>query len=256
MPILIVVSNPRDWPLEIPGVEVISGRAYLTDPAYSGMRGAKVFNLCRSYRYQSIGYYVSLLAEARGHKPLPNVTTIQDLKSASMIRFVSDDLDEMIQKSLAPIQSERFVLSSYFGRNLAKRYDRLSLHLFNLFQAPMLRAQFVHNKKWQLQNVNAISASEIPDDHRYFVAEVAKEHFSGRRAIVRRRSAPRYDLAILQNAEERTPPSCERALQRFIKAAESVGFGAERITKDDYARLAEYDALFIRETTNVNHHTY
>ena len=74
-----------------------------------------MFNLCRSYRYQSIGYYVSLLAEARGHKPLPNVTTIQDLKSASMIRFVSDDLDDMIQKSLAPIQSERFVLSSYFG---------------------------------------------------------------------------------------------------------------------------------------------
>ena len=76
MPILIVVSNPRDWPLEIPGVEIISGRAYRTDPAYSNMRGAKVFNLCRSYRYQSIGYYVSLLAEARGHKPLPNVTTI------------------------------------------------------------------------------------------------------------------------------------------------------------------------------------
>ncbi len=173
-----------------------------------------------------------------------------------MIRFVSDDLDEMIQKNLAPIQSERFILSSYFGRNLAKRYDRLSLHLFNLFQAPMLRAQFVFNKKWQLQSVTAISASEIPDDHRYFVAEVAKEHFSGRRPTVRRRSTPRYDLAILHNPQERTPPSCERALQRFIKAAESVGFGAELITKDDYARLAEYDALFIRETTAVNHHTY
>lgn len=256
MSILIVVSNPKDWPLDIPGVEVISGRSYLTDPAFIRHRGAKVFNLCRSYRYQSIGYYVSLLAEARGHKPMPNVTTIQDLKSATMIRFVSDDLDDIIQKSLAPIQSERFVLSSYFGRNLAKRYDRLSLHLFNLFQAPMLRAQFVFKDKWQLQSIAAISASEIPDDHRYFVAEVAKEHFSGRRAVVRRRSNTRFDLAILHNPEERTPPSDERALQRFIKSAESVGFSAELITKDDFARLAEYDALFIRETTNVNHHTY
>ena len=121
----------------------------------------------------------------------------------------------------------------------------------------MLRAHFVFNKKWQLQNVNAISASEIPDDHRYFVAEVAKEHFSGRRATVRApRMSYRFDLAILHNPEEKTPPSDERALQRFMKAAESVGFGAELITKDDYARLAEYDALFIRETTNVNHHTY
>ena len=30
----------------------------------------------------------------------------------------------------------------------------------------------------------------------------------------------------------------------------------EFITKDDYGRLAEFDALFIRETTSVNHHTY
>ncbi len=28
------------------------------------------------------------------------------------------------------------------------------------------------------------------------------------------------------------------------------------ITKDEYGRIAEFDALFIRETTAVNHHTY
>src|SRR5206468_3306790 len=28
------------------------------------------------------------------------------------------------------------------------------------------------------------------------------------------------------------------------------------ITKDEYNNLGEYDALFIRETTNVNHYTY
>lgn len=256
MPILIVVSNPKDWPLEIPGVEVVSGRSYLTEQTYSEARGIKVFNLCRSYRYQSIGYYVSLLAEARGHKPLPNITTVQDLKSLSMVRFVSDDLDELIQKSLGHIQSERFVLSCYFGRNLARRYDRLSLHLFNLFQCPLLRAHFVHNKKWQLQSIAPISASEIPDDHLYFVAEVAKEHFAGRRSTVRRRATPRYDLAILHNEAEKTAPSDLKALQRFMKAAESLGLGAELITKDDYGRLAEFDALFIRETTAVNHHTY
>src|SRR4029078_2820495 len=190
MPILIVVSNPRDWALDIPGVDVISGRAYLTEPAYSTMRGAKVFNLCRSYRYQSIGYYVSLLAEARGHKPMPNVTTIQDLKSASMIRFVSDDLDEIIQKSLAPIQSERFILSSYFGRNLAKRYDRLSLHLFNLFQAPLLRAHFERDEgRWQLRNISPNPVGEIPLPHQPFVIEKATEYFAGRRTSVRKRVA-------------------------------------------------------------------
>jgi glutathione synthase/RimK-type ligase-like ATP-grasp enzyme len=66
----------------------------------------------------------------------------------------------------------------------------------------------------------------------------------------------RYDLAILHNPDEAEPPSNPEALRRFIKAAENLGLRAELITRDDYARIAEFDALFIRETTSVNHHTY
>src|SRR5580765_8354218 len=129
VPLLIVVNNVKEWPFHIPGVEVIDAWSYLTRPEYGAMRAVKLFNLCRSYRYQTAGYYVTLLATARGHKPLPGTTTIQDMKSQSMVRFVSDDLDDLIQHTLAPIQSDEFTLSVYFGRNLAKRYDRLSLHL-------------------------------------------------------------------------------------------------------------------------------
>src|SRR5258705_1200029 len=114
MAILIVVNNPNDWPLDIPGVDLVSARSYLTDPQYSDLRGAKVFNLCRSYRYQSYGYYVSLLAAARGHKPLPSITTIQDLKLQTMIRMAGEDLDFQIQRSLARITSHEFELSIYF----------------------------------------------------------------------------------------------------------------------------------------------
>lgn len=256
MPLLIVVNNPSDWPLQIAGVELVSARSYLIDATYSDMRYAKIFNLCRSYRYQSTGYYVSLLASARGHKPLPSITTIQDMKSATIIRFASDDLDALIQTSLAPIQSNQFTLSIYFGRNLARRYDRLALHLFNMFQAPLLRAHFTYNKKWQLQSIGPISASEIPEEHRPFVVQVATEYFAGRRGNVRRRTAARYDLAILVNPEEKEPPSDERALRRFVKAADALGFRTELIGRDDYGRLGEFDALFIRETTAVNHHTY
>jgi glutathione synthase/RimK-type ligase-like ATP-grasp enzyme len=256
MPILIVVTNPKDWPLNIADVEVVSSRAYLTDPRYSTLRGGKVFNLCRSYRYQSLGYYVSLLAEARGHKPIPSVTTIQDVKSQAMVRVVAEDLDELIQKSLGAIRSPEFTLSIYFGRNLAKRHDRLSLHLFNLFQTPLLRVEFVHHEKWQIRSVSILPASEIPEEHWAFVVQVATEHFAGRHLGMRKRQAPRYDLAILRNPAEVTPPSDERALQRFAKAGELLGMHVEFIGRDDYARLAEFDALFIRETTNVNHHTY
>lgn len=132
MNILIVVDTLRDWPLKIPSVKLVSARAYLTDPAYSIDRSVKVFNLCKSYRYQSLGYYVSLLAEARGHKPLPKVGTIEDLQSQPLVRYLTEDMDALIQHLLDPLKSDDFELSIYFGRNVTSRYDQLSLHLFNL----------------------------------------------------------------------------------------------------------------------------
>ena len=255
--IVIVVNNPKDWEFNIPGIELVSARSYLLDPKYSDLRGVKVFNLCRSYRYQSTGYYVSLLATARGHKPVPNITSIQDMKSQTIIRFVSDDLDELIQKSLSNIHEEQFVLNIYFGRSIQKKQDRLSLHLFKMFQFPFLKAGFTkEDGEWHLQNISPISADGIPPDHHEFVVQMATEYFKGKRPNVPKKNNPRYDIAILYDPEAKDSPSDEKAIQNFIKAAEAIGMGAELITKDDYGSIAEYDALFIRETTSVNHYTY
>ncbi|HEX9934906.1 MAG TPA: RimK family protein [bacterium] len=256
MPILIVVTYPNRWPLQIAGVEIVSAKSYLLEPAYSDLRGAKVFNLCRSYRYQSLGYYVSLIATARGHNPLPTVMTIQDMKSQPIIRYVSDELDELIQKSLETIQTRKFTLSVYFGRNVAKKYNRLAQHLFNLFPAPLLRVHFVYNNKWLIQSIDPIAASEISEEHLPFVLQVATEYFSGRRITIPKKLPPRFDIAILHNPAESNPPSDARAVQKFIRAAEALDMRAELITKEDSGRLLEYDALFIRETTSVNHYTY
>jgi glutathione synthase/RimK-type ligase-like ATP-grasp enzyme len=252
-----VVNNPKDWTLQVPGVELVSARAYLTEDVYSSMRQARVFNLCKSYRYQSIGYYVSLLAAARGHKPLPNISTIQDLKSQTLMRFVDDDLDELIQKSLKPLLSEAFTLSIYFGKNMAKKYDRLALHLYNLFPAPLLKADFVKNKEtWHLQDIDPVSTGEIPKEHTNFLVEVATEHFAGKGVSKIKRKSQPYDLAILWDPVEVESPSNEKAIKRFVSAGESLGFNTEIIGRDDFGSLAEFDALFIRETTSVNHHTY
>ncbi len=257
MSILLIVDNPKSWPLQIPDVKVVAARAYLTDPTYSDDRTAKVFNLCRSYRYQTVGYYVSLLAAARGHKPLPDINTIQDLKSQIIVRTLSEDIAEQIHAALHTLHSKTFTLSIYFGRNFAKRYDDLAVRLFNLFQAPMLRAEFTNEKTgWRLEAIRPISVNEIPEDHRDFAVQAAQQYFAGRNKRLRRRQTPRYDLAVLVNSTETDPPSDARALQRFQKAAEAVGLDFELITRDDFHRLAEFDALFIRETTSVNHHTF
>lgn len=253
---IIVVNNTRDWEFDTEGVEIVNARTYLTDNKYTEVKNARIFNLCRSYRYQSIGYYVSLLAEARGHRAIPNITTIQDLKSQTIIRVISDNIDDLIQQNLGQLKSRKFDLSIYFGKNTAKRYEELSKQLYNLFQAPLLRAKFVRHKHWELQDISPIPLNQIPEDHKPYIAQFAKEYFSRKRFVLPRNSKSIYDLAILVNPQEKVPPSNERAIQKFIKAAENLGFDTELITKDDYSRVAEFDALFIRETTSVNHHTY
>ena len=256
MPILFVVDNPRDWPPEIPDVEIVPAKNYLTDPHFGQLKAARVINLCASYQYQSFGYYVSLLAAAREHRPIPSVTAIQEMKSLTILRFVSDELDELIQSSLAHIHQDKFTLSVYFGKNIAKKYDRLSSSLFKQFQAPLLRAKFVRQQKWNLQSIRPLPTDEIPEDHWPSVLLFATDYFDKRRHRTAKKTVARYDMAILRNATETHPPSGEKAIRKFVKAAENVGFDVEIISKEDYGRIAEFDALLIRETTNVHHHTY
>jgi glutathione synthase/RimK-type ligase-like ATP-grasp enzyme len=252
---IVVVDAPGRWLGGLPDVQMVAAEDYLLDPRYSEIRRATVFNLCRTYGYQTEGYYVSLLAAARGHRPLPSVATLQDLRLSPLVRIVSEDLEDLIQRSLSHLHSDRFELSIYFGRNLAERYERLARALFNQFPAPLLRATFRREERWELSAMRVIATSEIPESHRDFVVEQARRHFER----PHRAPAPReyrYDLAILANDAEEERPSNEAALRKFVRAAESVGIQAVLVGREDYGRIAEFDALFLRETTRVDHHTY
>jgi glutathione synthase/RimK-type ligase-like ATP-grasp enzyme len=257
MSILVVVGNPKDWPLAIPDVSVVGARAYLTDPAYGNERAVRVYNLCKSYSYESLGYYVSLLAEARGHKPLPRVSAIEDLQSQNLVRLMTSGLDELIAKSLAPIKSDEFTLSIYFGRNIAARYDALSRQIFDLFQAPLLRALFVRkDDAWHVRSVKAIAAADIPPQHHDFVVEAARNYFAGRQRRPRRQRTPRFDLAILHDRDNAHPASNDEAIGKFEKAAHALGIAVEVIGRSDLGRLGRFDGLFIRDNTFINHYTY
>ena len=89
MNLLFVVNNPKDWPLEIPGVTVVPARSYLTDAQYFEDRSAKVFNLCRSYKYQSAGYYVSLLAAAPAILIVTMAKTAREYRPALLLTLLT-----------------------------------------------------------------------------------------------------------------------------------------------------------------------
>ncbi|MCU0357880.1 MAG: RimK-like ATPgrasp N-terminal domain-containing protein, partial [Cyclobacteriaceae bacterium] len=249
---VIVVENPEQWQ---PGVDVqlITPSAYFRDVQFQ-QRGLQVINLCKSYEYQSYGYYVSLLAEARHHKVLPSVGSIQDLRFPSILREDFHDFDDLIQHTFRSVSEDRVSFIVYFGMTRSENLNRLGRQLFQYVQAPILKASFARRKQWSLLSVKPLSVGEVPEEDRDLLQRSLEQYLVRKRDY--RPDKKRYDLAILVNPEETHPPSDKKAIQRFIRAAEQAGFYTELITKNDLDKLIQFDALFIRESTNVNHHTF
>ncbi|MGC4023551.1 MAG: RimK family protein [Cyclobacteriaceae bacterium] len=254
MPKLIIVEKPKTWNFQLEEVEIVSADEYISGELYQEMKNVKLLNLCKSYQYQSEGYYVSLLAEARGHKVLPEVSTIQDLRFPSILREDSLDFDMLIQNTFKSEPYDRVEFNIYFGTTQSENLNKLAQQLFQMVQAPSLRAVFSKKNKWVLQSIRPINLNEVPDVDKPLLVTSLEKYLLRKRDY--RPDKKKYDLAILTNSEDDNPPSDERALKRFYKAAVESGFNTEFITKNDIDKLIQYDALFIRETTNVNHHTF
>lgn len=252
----IIVNQPENWNFSTDNITVISAQDYLTNPKYALLKNARIFNLCKDYSYQSKGYYVSLLAEARGHLPIPTTKNIVDLRALKLVRIVSDEFDDVIQQSLKNIKSQDFTLSIYFGQNVAQKYKSLSALFYKHFQVPFLRVNFNHTTKWNIQSIKAISDSEIPKEHISSINEFADIYFSKKRYDTAKVTNYDFDLAILFNPKDPAPPSNAKALKKFIDIAEKMNIYAEIIEPKDLSRLSSFDALFLRQSTEVNNEAY
>ncbi|HUR57923.1 MAG TPA: RimK-like ATPgrasp N-terminal domain-containing protein, partial [Opitutaceae bacterium] len=247
----------EDWPYDIPGSSAVTAQDYLTESVYSGL-DARVVNLCRCDHYQGRGYYVSLLGEARGHKPMPTVKTIEDLQSAPLVEVLAGEIDELLQDRFQSNADERYELTACFGRDFDEQHAALSQHLFGLVKAPLVRAEFERkDDRWVLSKLRALSAGDLSDPHRQRVAQAATDYVAGfRRAPPVAPGGQRPAVAILHDAAEADAPSNAQALDRFVHAANTLGMTAEIIDRRALERLDDFDGLFIRDTTNVGHYTY
>ena len=255
---LVVVSRPSDWPLSVAGIRVVSAREYLTGTERLGKRGSSVYNLCRSYRYQRAGYYVSLLAAARGSRVLPSIDTIQGLKAAELVRVRCSHLADDIHRTLGFVRAPRFALRVYFGETVDVRLCRLGQKLFRLLEAPVTKVRFRRGRggRWTVQSVVPLAAGQIPPAERDFAVRAACRFFAAPYPKRQTNASPRLALAVLVDPRESDPPSDEQALSRFVRAADRAGMRTTFVTRQDYSRVAEFDALFIRATTSANHYTY
>ncbi|MBW6537604.1 MAG: GNAT family N-acetyltransferase, partial [Mariniphaga sp.] len=217
---IIIVRNPKNWNLKFEGVKVVSSRKYITDPEFQSLKNVRIFNLSNSYQYQKMGYYVSLLASARDHRVIPNVTTLRDFSRQSLVRSLSGYIDEDIQKTLKQVEGNKMSIYVYFGKSVNPKFRQLAQKLYHMFEAPLLQIDFVKTDKWLIQKVSPLSLKKVNPDHLEKVQEFASDYFSKKRFNRPRFKNYKYDLAILVNSDEKNPPSCPDALQSFKKAAE------------------------------------
>jgi glutathione synthase/RimK-type ligase-like ATP-grasp enzyme len=254
---LLVVDTLSDWNPYYPSDQVITFESYLaTEQGESGQR-VRVINLCSSYSYLSDGYYCSLLAEARGHHVIPSLKVINDLGKQSLYQLQLEDLSQTLARAVkSQNKDNEITLLSYFGATSDPAFQELARLLFERFSCPVLEVKLVFRQQWEINGLKPISHRDLDDPQQTVFAEALDKFSKKVWRKGRARKAARYDLAMLINTEEKLPPSNRGALKKFIKIGRELGIEVELISQQHYARLSEFDGLFIRETTGIDHHTY
>lgn len=257
--LLLIVEDQKDWKPYSPSASVIHASDYLGASLRYFRPDITVINLCRSYKYLSIGYYCSLLAEARGQRVFPTVKTINDLSRKAIYSLDMGDLDEALNSILTEHEQPLPVLFSmdvFFGQTDYSPLSELAHQIFETFPMPLMRVEFEYRKNWQISAIKVQNLSTL-DAHQEDWFANTLESFNHK--VWPNEGAPkayRYHIAILQNPEEALPPSNSAAIEKFIQVGREFGIQLSLIEKKDLPHLAEYDGLFIRETTAINHYTY
>ena len=255
---IILVDALRDFDNASTPHKVITIKDYLARPQlFQGSR-PKVINLSRSFAYQTRGYYASLLGEARGHRVIPSVETMVDLGSRSLYAQALPELEDSLVKCLQAVDDKTVPtrIMAFFGAVEDRRFDRFARLLFDWFRTPILEVT-VDNVEWiSIKRLSTVPVTKLSVAELRTFQHALHDHTRREWRSRKTRTMPRYSFAALYDPKEQLPPSSFDTLRHWSRVAEKLGVEVEPITKKDLARLAEFDALFIRETTSIDNHTY
>jgi glutathione synthase/RimK-type ligase-like ATP-grasp enzyme len=256
---VILVDQPKDLPNAETPHKVITTSEYLARPRLFDMGRPKLVNLARSYAYQSKGYYASLLAEARGHRVVPTVETMLELRESKLYEHALPDLEDELNRCArrADLQPEgELKLLICFGIARDARFEPFGRLLFDWFRCPALEV-IVEPGDWlSIERIRPRNINRLANGEGEFFRESLHQHTRRDWRNPKARTVSKYDLAVLYDPNEKMPPSSPASIKHFARIAEKLSVDIEPITKRQLAELAEYDGLLIRETTSIDNHTY
>ena len=257
---VILVDSERDYPNADTPHKVITTSEYLARPKLFG-RGtrAKIINLSRSYNYQSKGYYASLLAEARGHRVLPHVETMLELREHKLYEHALPELDDSLNRCAQKAganDSGTIDLLFCFGAAQDERFEAFGRLLFDWFRCPALEVTIAAGPRWSIERVRARPLAKLGPEEVAFLRQALHRHSERDWRSPKARAVAKYSIAVLHDPAEALPASSPESLRHFQRVAEKMSVDVELITKKQLAELAEFDGLFIRATTSIDNYTY
>ena len=142
-----------------------------------------------------------------------------------------------------------------FG-NTDGRFRSFTRAVFDKFRHPLRLIAPARDGGCVVKSVERCLLADLtPDETAWFHRELAA-HLQLPWRPKRAQPVPGYSIAMLYDPEETLPPSRQPTLDRFVRVGAQMGIEVEPIRKQDLHRLAEFDALLIRETTAITNHTY
>jgi glutathione synthase/RimK-type ligase-like ATP-grasp enzyme len=256
---VILVDQPKDFPNADTPHKVIMTGEYLARPKLFDIGRPKLVNLSRSYAYQSKGYYASLLAEARGHRVVPTVETMLELREAKLYEHALPELEDELNRCArkADFQPEaQLRLLVCFGIASDLRFEAFGRLLFDWFRCPALEITVDPGTWLSIDRIRPRTITRLANGDATFFRDALHQHTKREWRDPKARSLSKYDLAVLHDPNEKLPPSSVDSLKHFARIAEKLSVDIEPITRRQLDELAEYDGLFIRETTSIDNHTY
>lgn len=256
---VILVDQPKDFPNADTPHKVITTQEYLARPRLFEVGRPKLLNLSRSYAYQSKGYYASLLAEARGHRVVPTVETMLELREAKLYEHALPELEDELNRCArkADFQPEgEFKFLVCFGIARDARFESFGRLLFDWFRCPALEITIEPGRWLVIGRIRPRTLTRLLNGEDEFFRSSLHHHTKREWREPKARTVAKYDLAVLLDPNEKMPPSSVASIKHLARIAEKMSVDIAPISRRQLAELAEYDALFIRETTSIDNHTY
>ena len=280
-PAIVVVSAGAPTPA-LPGLSTVSAEDFLAGriPVEPGQ---PVVNLCRAPRYLSEAWYVSLLAEARGGRPIPEPALLEQTRDrasrdralreegievldarevAARLRagavpaegwpLVIDDPDD--PKPRPPRPAECLRVTMLCGRPAraeaprgAPSLTRLGARLFAAWGLPLMEVSLVRDAgRWRVFDLRRQELGDLDAAALRVLAEALA-------ALPRGKAAPATpSLAVLWDGADPASASSAETIARLGRVAARRGLRVEIIGPRDLDRLGEHDALFVRTLTGVD----